>query len=376
MNAILKELEKFPKGPKVSMLLEWRALDHTFNEVRVWLSNIRSKLKAEGKEIPVIIDRILNDNRVFGSELNLNGHLSIGEKYAALYFGGDRMISVNIPMRVRDLYFTDDEFFVLPLLKSTQPQPVLVVFMKQNAVKVFKISAFKEITDITAGFHFPESSREFSHFDPGQETGSVQKGEEPRQIDHRQGYLEEVLKKYTCQVIAELAKSFNSFSRMYVFCSQKMTHLVESEVERLNKGFEAIAEPFIVHHMTLENMHKVIREKVIERENVFNLNPSEEFSRAPVTDIRELIWDQELGKLRTLRINEGWLARALGQGPDHIEQLRSLNHFVLSCLRKNVDVRLSGQIDKLLAGELYGDRVRVPASYQSPQFQTLERIRS
>lgn len=374
MNEILKELDQFPKGPKISMLLEWRGMDHTFDEVRVWLSNIRAQLKDDGKEVPQVIDRILSDNRVFGRELNLGEHLNLREKYAALYFGDNRILSVNVPMRVKDTYFIDDSFFVLPLLKSTQPKPVLTVFVKQNAVRAFKVSHYKEIIDVTSGFNFPRSSREFSHFDPGRQPGSVQEGEEPRQVDHRQGYLEEVLKKFSCQVVAELSKAFNSFSKIYIFSSKKLTHHFENEIEQQNKGVEVVAEPFIIHHMTLENMHKVIRERVIERENILSFSEPEEFSKMPVTDVRELIWDQELGNLRTLRVNERWLADALGRGTRN-DQLRALNDFVLSCLRKGVDVRLSGHIDGLLAGELHGDRVRVPLSYQSPQFQPLEGIR-
>lgn len=374
MNKILKELDQFPQGPKVSMFLEWKAMDHTFEEVRVWLSNIISELRERGEEIPPIIKRIMSDQRVLGSELKLNGRLKLGEKYGVLFFGGDRILSVNMPLRSKDTYFVDKDFFILPLLKSAQPLPVLALFVKQTSVRLFKVSHYKDIVEITPNFQFPKDTRSLSHFDSGSETGSVQNGEEPRQIDHRQGYQEELLKKFVCQTATELSKAFGSFSRIHIFSSDKMLHLFEKEIEKINKGIKVISHSFILSHFTAPNFKKVIREKVIEAESLSSFGEEEEFSKMPVKDVRELIWEQELGNLKKLRLNERWLADALGRGTER-DQLKTLNQFVLDCLRKNVEVRLSSQIDDLLAGELHGDRVRVPRDYESPQFHNLEEIR-
>src|SRR5690606_107255 len=107
---------------------------------------------------------------------------------------------------------------------------------------------------------------------------------------------------------------------------------------------------------------QTLHDKVIEPENIEAFSEEEEFRAEPITNIKDIIWEHEIGNLRFLRLNEHRLAEILGLGYN-AEPLKALNRFVLSCMRKGVDVKLSTNIPGLIAGGLYGAPVRLPSDY-------------
>ncbi len=374
MNSTIKRLLDQPRGPKVSLFLEWSQIDHNFEEVRVWLSHAIKELNARNMETPPVITRILEDQRVFGQELELAQSIRLGERYAALYFGDDEVVSIDSSLRCKDTFFVDDEFFILPLLKTKAQKPILALFVKQDLVRAFRVSNYKRIEEMTAKLNLPEGVLELSHLWAGDETGPYQKGEMPRQIDHKQDYQEELLKKFCRELAGRVSKYHSLFSSIHIFASTKLSAFFKSEMAKINRGVQVISHAFVLDHLNHEKVRTAITEKALSAESVKSISEEIDFTKEPITNVRDLIWEQELGNLRLLKVNERWLAGALGDG-NQKPQLMAFNRFILDCMNKGVEIFLSPEVDGIMAGELYGNPVHIPGNYQSGDFAALTEIK-
>ncbi|HAG91507.1 MAG TPA: hypothetical protein DCL41_06530, partial [Bdellovibrionales bacterium] len=157
MNRKIKDLIQIQESPKVSLFLEWKSMGHNFDEFRIWLRNIQSEMSRKDLKVPESILTIMEDAKVFGRELKIQDHLRLGDKYGAFYFSGNHQMAFNTHFRSKDPFFLDDQFFVLPLLKSPETFPVLALSVHFDQVRAFQVDHYHDVAEITSAFEFPES---------------------------------------------------------------------------------------------------------------------------------------------------------------------------------------------------------------------------
>lgn len=360
LNSLFQDLSRFPKGPKVSLLMEWDNVDHTFEEVRVWLSKVQTELKKQGSRVP-IVDSILDDHRVFGRELNMGKTSALEASHMCFFFSENSVRSTRLNVSCKDAIFVSDEFFILPLLWTQLESHELVLFMGQSFIRAFEVSTFNGVGEISSSYSFKRVLDEYGPNDLEDHDSSSP------EVQKR--YDADLLKRYAIKVAAEVSRDFNSFSSIRLFSPHKMGHHFVEEVARINKGIPVKFSSYVASSINLDKVKELIKKTDEEADQIFH-----EPKGAPLTHLKELIWQQELGNLKTLYINESWLREALGRGTEP-QSLKSLNQLALHSLRNGAEVHLSKSIEGLIAGELRGGKVRVPSGYVSSYLEQLQELK-
>ena len=168
-------------------------------------------------------------------------------------------------------------------------------------------------------------------------------------------------------------RNFEYIPRVHLFGSPKVTHVLEDQLKKRNRKAQVESHSYITSSKAPE-IRKAIQEMVSTRENFESFKDLKSFRTEPVTDLKEVIWSQEMGNLARLHINQFWLSDALGKGED-LASLKALNRFVVSCLDGGVDVQLSANMEDLIAGELRGQRVRPPQFFENPSLEMMEQLK-
>ncbi|NCN41767.1 hypothetical protein GW916_11030 [bacterium] len=335
-ESVLNQFNSKKKNRVLSAFHEWKSVDHSFEEIRVLLKNSRKALEKQGVESHVI-DEILSDGKVDGSELNLNEEIKLSERYVALYFDQGKVVPQNISLAVKSEGLIGDVPFILPLLFRKSGANMMALVVNERECAAHAISS----TNATE-FHFENMPHSLSEtldkylvsdkldFNLGDD--SLDRSN----LELSEGSLEDKRKRMAHDALSAILPKLSRDTLLMVMASNRMIGHIREDLKAHKSTIKCAVEvmEFVPTGANVaernESLLRKARQFYVNYDDPMVATP--EFEREPLRDIERGLSVLMSGQGESMHLDEGMMRFHL-ESMERGEELLTLNNWIV----ENVD---------------------------------------